>query len=107
MTDLPPADIVHVWLNRGRDNAEPIGSLAERLKLTRRQVEQGIQELRLRGVAVCSGPDGIWLGDVHDLEETVATLKHRIDQQRRTLQALEKSIEDHRQRIQMKLFDAA
>ena len=92
MTDLSSADLVYVWLNRGRENAEPIGSLAERLRLTRRQVEQAVTDLRRAGQPVCSGNDGIWLGDHRDLSETYETLRHRMRSQAVTAAAVRRTL---------------
>lgn len=96
--DLPPADLVYVWLNRGRDNAESIGSLAERLRLTRRQVEQAVTDLRRAGHPVASGAEGIWLGDAVDMEQTYRTLRGRIESQSVTAWAVRRTLRQMRDR---------
>jgi biotin operon repressor len=93
MTDMQARDLVHVALGSGRDNAEPIGALAERLKLTRRQVEQAVQALRVDGVPVASGAEGIWLGDSADMAATAAMLLDRLRSQRVTLEAVQATAE--------------
>lgn len=87
-SDLAARDLVHVALGSGRDNAEPIGALSERLKLTRRQVEQAVQVLRVDGIPVASGSDGVWLGDAQDMAATAAILRGRLISQYRTLRAV-------------------
>ena len=86
--DLAARDLVHVNLGRGRDNAEPIGLLAEHLHLSRREVEAAVQALRLAGIPVCSGNDGIWLGDVEDVAATYRQLRGRVEAQNRTCWAM-------------------
>jgi biotin operon repressor len=88
MSDLDVRDLVHALLGRGKDNAEPIGALAERTHLTRRQVEEAVQSLRLDGVAVASGNDGVWLGDLEDMVATAGILRGRLISQYRTLRAV-------------------
>ena len=107
--DLAADELVYVWLNRGRDNAEPIGSIAERLKLTRRQVEQAVTDLRRKGMAVCSGNEGVWLGDYADLAETYSQLRGRMRSQAVTAAAVRRTLRRMRDRQvqQITLFDAA
>jgi biotin operon repressor len=80
--------IVHMALGAGRDNAEPIGALAERLQLTRREVEQAVQTLRLDGIPVASGNEGVWIGDAADMAATALILRGRLITQYRTLRAV-------------------
>jgi biotin operon repressor len=91
--DLAARDLVHVALGAGRDNAEPIGALAERLKLTRRQVEQAVQVLRVDGIPVASGSEGIWLtNDPVELAATLRYLRGRIESQNRTAWAVRSTL---------------
>jgi biotin operon repressor len=86
--DLAARDLIHVSLGRGRDNAASLSEIAERLHLTRRQVEASVQALRLDGVAVASGSDGVWLGDMNDMAATAHILRGRLISQYRTLRAV-------------------
>lgn len=110
MNDLPAADLVHVALGRGADNAESIGSLAERLYLSRRQVEQAVQTLRLQGVAVASGRAGVWItDDPVDLWATYSGLRRRVISQMQTVWAVRKTARRLRDKsyVQETLFDPA
>jgi biotin operon repressor len=86
--DLAARDLVHMALGRGRDKAVPIGELAESLHLSRREVEQAVQTLRLAGIAVASGSDGVWLGDAQDMAATAQILRGRLISQYQTLRAV-------------------
>jgi hypothetical protein len=92
VTDLSTSDLVLLWLNRGRDGARTIGDLAETLKLPRRQVEEAVQTLRLAEWPVCSGPEGMWLGDSADLLQTLASLRGRLRSQYATYRALRRAL---------------
>lgn len=109
MSDLSAADLVYVWLNRGRDNAEPIGRLAEKLNLPRRTVEEAIQQLRVRGIPVASGREGVWIGDYRDLAETYASLRTRMRSQAVTAAGIRRTMRQMRSHPyqQIPLFDAA
>jgi hypothetical protein len=89
VTDLAARDLVHVSLGRGRDNAASLSDIAERLHLTRRQCEQAVQALRLDGIAVASGSDGVWIGDWQDMAATAAMLNGRLVSQVATIKAVE------------------
>ena len=78
MTDLLAADLLLVHLPRGRDHAQSIGSLAERLGWSRRAVEAAVQELRHRELPVASCAAGVYVGDLRDIEETMAQLERRL-----------------------------
>ena len=52
---------VRYLLNVGRDNAWTIGDLAEAHQISRREVEQSIQDARLDGVPIVSGSEGLWI----------------------------------------------
>jgi biotin operon repressor len=91
--DFAVRDLVHVQLGRGRDRAESIGSLAERLQLTRRAVEAAVQSLRLDGIAVASGSEGIWLGDAADMAATASMLLGRFLTQKATYEAVQATAE--------------
>jgi biotin operon repressor len=87
--DISIHDVVYVWLNRGRDNARSLSAIAETTKLSRRQVEAAVQRLRLNGYEVCSGPEGVWLGDDVDVTQTIASLRSRLRSQYKTLRAMQ------------------
>lgn len=87
------ADLLYHRLGLGRDNAFPIGWFAEHLSLSRREVEAAIQQLRLDGKPVASGPDGVWLtDDPADLWATYSGLRGRIASQSATAWAVRKTL---------------
>ena len=87
--DLPPAaDLLYVNLPRGRDRAQSLGSLAERLGWSRRTVEAAVQECRLSGRPVASCAQGVYVGELRDIEETMAQLERRLASQYATLRAM-------------------
>ena len=88
VTDLPAADLLYVNLPRGRDRAQSLGSLAERLGWSRRTVEAAVQECRLSGRPVASCAQGVYVGDLRDIEETMAQLERRLASQYATLRAM-------------------
>ena len=88
MTDLPAADLLYVNLPRGRDRAQSLGSLAERLGWSRRTVEAAVQECRLSGRPVASCAQGVYVGELRDIEETMAQLERRLASQYATLRAM-------------------
>jgi predicted DNA-binding transcriptional regulator YafY len=49
-------------LNNSRDHARTIGELSESLKVSRREVEQAVQDARLDGVPIVSASEGLWIG---------------------------------------------
>jgi hypothetical protein len=66
-----------------------IGEVTAALHVSRREVEASIQELRLRGVPVMSGADGIWLGtSSREVQAGAEALRRRIVQQAITQRAL-------------------
>ena len=92
MTDRPPPTCSTSTLPAGRDRAESIGSLAERLGWPRRKVERALRELRLAGKPVCTGDagdhKGVWVTTDPDelrrsadelLEEHIAPIRHTHD----------------------------
>lgn len=85
----PIADLVYVNLRRGRDAARTFGELAESMQVTRRVIEQSVQELRLRGFPIATGQSGCWLADRSgDLDETIDSGQSRLVSQYRTVRAL-------------------
>jgi len=94
----PPGwdDIVLVHLGRGRDHAESLGSLQERVGAPRRAIEAAVQSLRLRGLPVASGAEGVWLGDAADVEATLRSLRGRMRSQYQTMLALRKTLRQMR-----------
>jgi len=47
---------------RGRDAAVTLSALAEMNGCSRREVEAFIQQARLNGTPICTGPEGAWIG---------------------------------------------
>ena len=41
----------------------PISELADRLGVSRRQVERAVEQARVEGLPICTGPGGVWLTD--------------------------------------------
>lgn len=86
-------DVLYNRLGVGRDNAFPLGWYAERLGVGRRELEQAVQQLRLDGYPVCSGPDGIWLADnAVDVADTLQHLRSRMRNQYATYLALRRTL---------------
>jgi hypothetical protein len=72
------ADLVKVRLGYGRDRARTIGSLQETLGVSRRIIEKAIEQLRLEGCEVCTGPDGAYLSlDSAELYQHAQALRSR------------------------------
>ena len=88
MTPPPAADLLYVNLPRGRDRAQSLGSLAERLNLSRRTMEKAVEFLRLQGRPVASCAQGVYVGELRDIEETMAQLERRLISQYATLRAM-------------------
>lgn len=55
-----------------------ISQIAEDMKVSRRQVEKAIEQLRLEGTPICSGTEGLWLSlDAQELYEQAERLRSR------------------------------
>jgi biotin operon repressor len=65
-------------LNRGADAAVSIGTLAERLNLSRRAVERALEEAAHDGLPIISGAQGVWLAETaQEAREQADRLDHR------------------------------
>lgn len=65
-----------------------IAELAAYLEVSRRDVEQAVQSLRLAGNPIATGQDGVRLARTADeLAESNRSLHHRLREQYRTLRA--------------------
>ena len=74
---------------RGRDSAITYGELAERLNVPRRTVEKAIQQMRLAGVPVITGNDGVWLAETAlEAQQAAQALRRRAITQLVTARAL-------------------
>src|SRR5574338_452749 len=111
MTSAPQtfdtSTIVRSALAWGADNAESIGSLAERLSLTRRQVEAALQELASSGsYPIVAGPRGVYLERDADAVDAYATaLRERLEHQAARIKGLRQCARAMRQPLT--LWDAA
>jgi Mn-dependent DtxR family transcriptional regulator len=89
MTDLPFADLLLAQLGRGGDNATTYGELTDRLRVSRRKVERGVQELRLRGWLVITDDRGCWLSyDAAEGRAMYRRLRSRYIHQAQTARAV-------------------
>ncbi|HLA65210.1 MAG TPA: hypothetical protein VK600_01365 [Candidatus Saccharimonadales bacterium] len=86
-------DVVCCALPRGRRNAVTIADLARQLALPKRDVEEALQAIAMRGqVPLCaatSKPAGVWLGSEAEVRAYVAQLGARIGHQRARLDGLQ------------------
>jgi Mn-dependent DtxR family transcriptional regulator len=89
VTDLPFADLLLAQLGRGADHATTYGELTDRLRVSRRKVERGVQELRLRGWLVISDDRGCWLSfEASEGREQYRRLRSRYIHQAQTARAV-------------------
>ena len=90
MTTWSPADMVYVRLLWGVEHAQTIGSLADLTGLSRRQVEQALQELAVSGsFPIVAGPRGVYLETNPQAVEFYAkSLQRRLVQQTKRIRAL-------------------
>ena len=84
------ATVVRSALRWGADRAESIGALAERLNLSRRQVEQALQSLAASGsYPVIAGPRGVYLASSPDEVDAYASaLRARLTHQAHRIRGL-------------------
>lgn len=84
------ATIVRSALKWEADGAQSIGELAERLQLTRRQVEQALQQLASSGsYPIVAGPRGVYLASSPDeVESYAAALRARLVHQAHRIRGL-------------------
>lgn len=92
MTSDFEAQAVLAQLGNGRDNAHPLGEIAEALNYPRRAVEAAVQALRADSFPVCSDGSGIWIGDREDVAATIRSLRGRLVSQYRTMLALRRTL---------------
>lgn len=102
-------DLIRTRLMWGRDRARTIGSLQEQLRCTRRTVERAIEQSRLEGFPVCTGPEGVWLTtDAAELRAHADRLRQRAITQLLGARALRATARRHERVQQTTLFgDAA
>ena len=94
MTPPPAADVLYLVLPAGRDRAESIGHIAERLDWPRRVVEQAITDLRLAGKPICSGSEGVWVSSSpREVADQAHRLRERAIHQLLTARALRRTAE--------------
>lgn len=91
-------------LGRGADQARSLAAIAEQLNAPRREVEQAVQSLRVSGFAVCSGSEGVWIGDSADIAATLHSLRGRMVSQYQTYLALRKTLRRMEVTQQLPLF---
>ena len=91
MTAKNWADVVYAQLKRGGDGAITYGDLAERLNVSVRIVYEAIRVLRLRGFAVATSGNGVWVADsAADLDVTLKHLRGRVRSQYATYAAVKR-----------------
>ena len=104
------ADVIRVMdLSWGADAAVSISTIAERHNVSRRAVEESLQELALTGyVPLVAGPTGVYLeADPAAVERYAAALRHRLVNQYRRIRALRRCARAMRGTEQQTLWDAA
>jgi biotin operon repressor len=101
------ATIVRSALKWGADGAQSISELAERLNLSRRQVEVALQELASSGsYPLIAGPRGVYLASSADEVDAYAdALRARLTHQALRIRGLRKCARAMRQPLT--LWDAA
>ena len=84
------ATILRSNLKWGADKAQSIGELAERLDLSRRQVEVALQKLSTSGAyPIIAGPRGVYLSDSADEIDAYAdALRARLEHQAARIKGL-------------------
>jgi biotin operon repressor len=102
-SDLPAADLLYARLPRGRDRAEPLSTIAERLGWSRRHVESTVQELRLSGRPIGSDGHGVWVASDEEMTQTMESMRRRLASQYATLRAMREGVR-RRQRAQLRLW---
>lgn len=76
-------------LNNSRAAARTLGELAETLNVPRRSIEIAVQQARLAGVPVVSGPQGLWVSnDADEVLRAAEALRTRLVTQYATYRAL-------------------
>ena len=108
MTPPPWADLIAVRLPYGRDRAVTIGALQEQLGVSRRIVERAIEELRASGRPICTGSEGVWLGQTEaEVRACADALAQRLVTQYRTVRAMRQTAQRMRGVQQLSVWDAA
>lgn len=95
-------------LPNGEVRAVTLSALAERLNVSRREVEQAVLENRLAGLPVCSSSKGLWLTtSPQEAREQAQRLRSRAIHQMETAQAMERAADALLPVHQETLWDAA
>ena len=101
MTTWSDADMVRVRLLWGREHALTIGTLADLTGLTRRKVEQGLEELSTSGAhPLVAGAKGIYLtANPDDLDRYGDALLRRARSQYRRVRGVRRCARAMRQTV--------
>jgi predicted DNA-binding transcriptional regulator YafY len=85
-----------------------ISQIAEDMKVSRRQVEKAIEQLRLEGSPVCTGSPGVWLStDARELYAHADALHVRAARIHKGAEALRATARRHERVQQTTIWDAA
>lgn len=96
------ADRVHAALGWGREQAVTIVDLARDLDMPVRSVQASVEELRRRGVAICTGSAGVWLTqDPDELLDQYRRLRGRALHQLANLRRMQRTAELMRRPLTM------
>jgi hypothetical protein len=76
-------------VGRSADTAVTLSTIAERARVSRREVEQAIQEARLHGHPLITSAKGAWLGTDAEALEWCERARSRVLHQLETIKAVE------------------
>lgn len=94
-------------LNRSADSATSLSELAERMGVSRREAEQAVQDARMAGEPIVSGPRGLWIGTDAEALEWCERARSRALNQLATVQAVQRGVERRRGAGQLSWMEAA
>jgi hypothetical protein len=81
-----------VNIPRGKDAAITYAELAERLSIPRRSVEEAVRQMRIDGIPLITGNDGVWAAETAQEARNMAErLRTRAIHQMETAQALDRA----------------
>ena len=94
-------------LNRSADSATSLSELAEKMGVSRREAEQAVQDARMAGEPIVSGPRGLWIGSDAEALEWCERARSRAIHQLETVQAVQRGVERRRGAGQLSWMEAA
>ena len=94
-------------LNRSADAAITLSELAERMGVSRREAEAAVQEARLAGEPIVSGPRGLWIGTDEEALAWCERARARAIHQLETVKGVQAGVEARRARQETLWGEAA